>query len=404
MHNGDFSYYVALDGPQLDGLIGCAGLLRFDWPSREIAFRYYDGVSSGHNVSIAPSGKVGLLGNFSQQHVVIDLDTMEEIGRQSTMAFEPVDYRLRSSTHHLWLDDDRFLCAVGDHLYIFRVSDLSHPEQIGAHGLFNAHELRWDATHRWVLMGDLGPEDRAARQVGVFDLETKKSTVIHLPDTCWHVCVHPSEPIGYAATYSVATENEDYVNWAPAYRREYIFEIDLPAGRIRRTWSSGAEYPIHLNSDLGVYDGKLYVASGGSHTVVEVDLADLASTRVLDCKPSLVERARKAPQELFDLFAAMARRPTISNTHFILQALLVTGGELLDGIYATRVSPDGQYLVTGSRGYNLLTVWDRRTFNKVYSTTLPTYGRALDKRPWGRMLGAYRRLHLGMHHSTMRAR
>ncbi len=29
-----FSYYVSLDGPHLDGLIGHAGLLRFDWPSK----------------------------------------------------------------------------------------------------------------------------------------------------------------------------------------------------------------------------------------------------------------------------------------------------------------------------------------------------------------------------------
>ena len=268
-----FSYYIGLDGPHLDGLIGHAGLLRFDWPSKQISIEYYDGVSGGHNISIAANGKLGLLGNFSQQLVLVDLENMRELERQSTMEIEPSTYRLRSNTHHLWYEDNqRFIGAVGDNLYRFDINDLSRPQLLGPHKLFNAHELRWDITKRYILMGDLGPEDQPARQVGVFDLKTNESTVIKLPDTCWHVCVDPEKPLGYAATYSMATEGIDYVDWSPAFRREYVFEIDLEKKRVRRSWSSGAELPIHLNADIGVYGDRLYLASGGSHTVVELNL------------------------------------------------------------------------------------------------------------------------------------
>ena len=402
-----FSYYISLDGPHLDGLIGHAGLLRFDWPSKSISIEYYDGVSGGHNVSIAPGGRLGLMGNFSQQIVLVDLANLREIERQSTLAIEPANYRLRSNTHHLWYDDNQhFIGAVGDHLYLFDINDLKCPQRLGPHGLYNAHELRWDATRRYVLMGDLGPESAAAKQVGIFDLETRESTVIKLPDTCWHVCVHPEKPLGYAATYSFATEDENYVDWSPAFRREYVFEIDLKKKRVRRSWSAGAEFPIHLNSDVGVYDNKLYISCGGSHTVIELDLAEneFREPRVLDCKPDLWKRAKMWRQKIYNFIGASARRPTLVSTHFILQTLLVTNWRIMDGIYAARVSPDGKYIVTGNRGYNVLTVYDRKTFQRVYSTQLPTFGPQVFRRPYTRRMKHIFGMHLGMHHSEMLAR
>lgn len=402
--DSSFSYFVALDGPHLDGLIGHAGLLRFEWPSKKISIEYFDGVSAGHNISIAPNGKMGLLGNFSQQVVLVDLQKMREMERQSTMPIECANYRLRANTHHLWYDDNqRFIGAVGDNIYKFNINDLAHPQLLGPHKLYNAHELRWDCTHRYMLMGDLGPEDAAPRQVGVFDLKTNESTVIKLPDTCWHVCVHPEKPLGYAATYSFATEDEDYVDWSPAFRREYVFEIDLEKKKIRRSWSGGSEFPIHLNSDIGVYDDTLYLSCGGSHTVVELNLADdeFKEPRVLDCVPNAWYRTVMWRQKLYNLIGAFARRPTLISTHFLLQTLLVTGWRVMDGIYSARVSPDGKYLVTGSRGYNVLTVYDRKTLKKVYSTQLPRFGPDVLRRPYVRQLKHVYGMHLGMHHSEM---
>ena len=80
-----FSTYMALDGPHLDGLIGSAGILRFDWPERKFYIQHYDGISAADNVSLAPNGESALLGNFSQQLVLLDISNpqnMRMVARQ----------------------------------------------------------------------------------------------------------------------------------------------------------------------------------------------------------------------------------------------------------------------------------------------------------------------------------
>ena len=57
--------FIALDGGELNGLIGPAGVMRFEWPSRKLNYRFYEGMElGGHNVSISPSGRHLLLGNL----------------------------------------------------------------------------------------------------------------------------------------------------------------------------------------------------------------------------------------------------------------------------------------------------------------------------------------------------
>lgn len=405
-----FSIYMALDGPHLDGLIGSAGILRFDWPEQKYYIKHYPGISAAHNVSLAPNGKLALLGNFSQQIVLLDIsnpDDMKIVARQATQYFEPCPYRLRSNTHHLWYpDNERFIGAVGDHLYRFHVDHLKEPEQLGPHYLFNAHEIRWDPSHRYILTGDLGPENTDARQIAVFDLEEpdplKRSRVIKLPGTVWHCCVHPEKAVGYAFTYSFATEQEDYVDWSPAYTREYIYEVDLPSAKITRTWSCGSEFPAHLNSDVGVSNNNLYIASGGSHTVVEINLENFDNSRVLHCIPSRWMRAQLWRQRFKNLLGSQSRRAVLISTHFLLQTLQVTGWRILDGIYAARVSPQGNYIVTGNRGYNVISVYERETFKMVYSKLLPFRKDVYNESP--HYILGNRGYHLGFHHSEVIAR
>jgi hypothetical protein len=390
MSDAAWRWFVALDGGELDGLLGAAGLLRFSWPSRALTHTYFDGVSGGHNPSLAPSGKLLLLGNFSQQLLLVDTATMKEVARQTTMSIEECDYRLRSTTHYLWWDDKTFLCAVGDHLYRCSVDDLKNPERIGPHRLWNVHEMRWSNDRRFVIMGDLGPETAGARQVGVFDMQTKRATLVRLPGTVWHVATHAEKNLGYAATYSFASEDDDYIEWSPSYTREYLFEIDLTNGKVVRSWSSKAEFPIHLNSDLEIYDKdgerKLYVASGGSHTVVEVDLGDFTTTRTVVVTPRWWTRFTHIRQLERNLRGAFLRRNVLSSTNEILQTYEVTGKRYFDGIYCVRASPDGKYLVAGNRGYNYIRVMDRKSLETVFHQQLPTL-------PGG--------LHLGMHHSEL---
>jgi hypothetical protein len=387
MADASWRWFVALDGGDLDGLIGAAGILRFEWPARKATHRFFDGVSGGRNVSIAPGGAALLLGNFSQQLVLVDTRSLEILRRATTMGIEESDYRLRANTHHVWLSDQEFICAIGDHLYEFKLDRLDAPTLLGAHRLWTAHELRCTGDKRFILMGDLGPESSGARQVGIFDRRNPNDPqVIKLPGTVWHTCVHPTKNIGYAATYSIATEDQDYVEWAPAYTREYVFEIDLESAVVTRVWSCAADFPIHLNSDLELHGDKLYVASGGSHTVVELDLTDFSTTRVVTVRPGALARLLYGRQGLRDALGAFMRKSPFRDTHLVLQTLLVTRWQLFDGVYAARVSPDGRYLAAGSRGYNYIRIMDRGTLENVYDTRLPTLAGGL---------------HLGLHHSEM---
>ena len=400
-----WTWFVALDGGDLDGLSGAAGLLRFAWPSKKVDYRMYDGISGGHNVSIKPDGQALLLGNFSQQLVAVDTKTLAVINRKTTMQVEEIDYRLRANTHHIWDGDDSFIGAIGDHLYrvpwasLVDTSNarLAGIKQLGAHRLWTPHELRWNKDKRFIFMGDLGPENSGARQVGIFDMNTKEPTVIRLPGTVWHVQVHPTLPIGYAATYTFATEDDDYVNWSPSYTREYIFEIDLVSKEVTRSWSFGAEYPIHLNSDLELYvrdaEVKLYVASGGSHTVVEVDIVDIkAKPRVAFVVPGVWRRLWNGPfvwrQFKRNLLGAFMRQSPFTGFNYVLQTYQIAGDRFFDGIYCTRVSPDGSLVVAGARGYNFIRVMKRSDFSTVHHRQLDTLDSGL---------------HLGLHHSEIRA-
>jgi hypothetical protein len=406
-----WSAFMALDGPHLDGLIGSAGILRFDWPEKRIQIQHFEGVSAAHNVSVSNDGKRALLGNFSQQIVLLDTSDPKEIGlvrRQSTLPFADSAYRLRANTHHLWYADGKhFLGAVGDSIYRFHIDDLLHPEDLGPHRMENAHELRWDAGQRYILIGDIGPERYDVRQICVFDLQEKdpekRSRVIRVQNNVWHNCVHPTKPLGYAFTYSFITDAEDYVNWSPAYVREYIYEIDLATAKIVRHWSCGAEFPIHLNSDVeATADDHLYVASGGAHTVVDIPLADFSESRVTLTVPSVWQRFIQLPKRGRNLLGALSRKSVTTSTHYMLQTAQVTNWRMADGVYATRVSPDGKYVMVGHRGYNYIAVYERETMKKVYGKVLPFRHESYRKRPFYQL--GWRGYHLGIHHSAVVAR
>jgi DNA-binding beta-propeller fold protein YncE len=189
--------------------------------------------------------------------------------------------------------------------------------------------------------------------------------------------------------------------------REYIYEIDLPTAKITRTWSSAAEFPGHLNSDVEISDDNImYVASGGSHGVLEIPLDRFAEFRFLECIPRWTTRLFSLNDQMHTLLGAMSRKASVTSTHYMLQTLQITGWRILDGIYATRVSPDGKYIITGNRGYNTIAVYDRKTFRKVYEKLLPFRKKVTGRGGYNHyhLTSSFFGYHLGVHHSELIAR
>src|SRR5258706_10762214 len=134
-----FDFFIALDGHGLNGFEGFAGVARVHCePEREVwhpEVKFFDGVAGGHATQLSPGGKVGFLGNLSQLLLFFDPKTLEEIARFSTLRFRAPKQFYESQTHVVWLDDDRFVAAIGDEFWRFSLRDLEHPEPIGAHGV-----------------------------------------------------------------------------------------------------------------------------------------------------------------------------------------------------------------------------------------------------------------------------
>src|ERR1039458_3742071 len=87
-----YAFHVAIDGNGLNGLEGRAGvcLFHYDPATGDHAYKitYFDGASGGHAPNVAPSRRVGFLGNTGQHLLFYDLDTLEEADRGSTPRFE----------------------------------------------------------------------------------------------------------------------------------------------------------------------------------------------------------------------------------------------------------------------------------------------------------------------------
>ncbi len=96
-------FHIALDGNGINGLEGLAGVcvFRFDPESNRYAYkiRYFSGISAGHAVSVNASQTVGFLGNAGQHLLFYDAKTLDEVGRVSTLSFEPTSSTIQGSTH-----------------------------------------------------------------------------------------------------------------------------------------------------------------------------------------------------------------------------------------------------------------------------------------------------------------
>jgi hypothetical protein len=362
-----YRFHIALDGNGVNGLEGMAGvcLFLYDPADRSYAYkiRFYDGVAAGHAVSVNPGGTIGFLGNAGQHLLFYDAQTLDEIGRVSTLRYETPDTSLHGSTHVVWMSDREFIAAIGRNFYRFCVDRLGHAERLVEHGVKLPHAMKRTASGRYIVYGSMdNPAEGAAgeaRHVGILDLQTMTVRVVPLPATCWHLAVHPSEDLFYAVSFRVMPQDHvDWHEWAIAYLKEYAFEIDAASASVRRHWSAGREIPAHINSDICLSDSELIFCNGASQTIMCIDRESFAKYRFIDEKPDIqaqLDRPREVATQVYDI---LVRGNVFTNSRHILGALRVARFSLLDSIYACQLSKDQQLLFTANRGLNHISIYE----------------------------------------------
>jgi hypothetical protein len=359
-----YAFHVALDGNGMNGLEGRAGIcvLLYDPVTGDHAYKveYFDGASGGHAPNVDPSRRVGFLGNTGQHLLFYDPATLEEIDRVSTLRFEIPDSTLKGSTHLVWLDDTQFVTSIGEHLWRLDVNRLAKAEPVAEHGLKAPHAMKRTASGRYIVYGGMDHPTRGeAREVGVLDTVTGRARRVELPTTCWHLVCHPVLDVFYAVSFRVhPADGADWGRWGMAWLRQYAFEIDAEEGRVLRHWVAARDIPAHVNSDITISDSELIFCTGGSHTVVLVDLATLSRHRLIDEHPGTLGGLGYGRESVSTVAESFMRANVFTNAHVYADSLRVSRGALVDGIYACQLSADQQLLFTANRGRNHITVYD----------------------------------------------
>jgi hypothetical protein len=400
-----YDFHVALDGSGVNGLEGMAGvcLFRYDPEGNRYAWkvRYFDGIGAGHAVSVQPESRLGFLGNAGQHLLLYDTHTLDEIGRQSTLAFECPRTSLQGSTHLVWIGPRRFITAVGDHFFAFEADRLGSPEILVAHRAKLPHALKLSASGRYLAYGSMDqPADRLmgeAKHVGIWDRETGEVRIVDLPTTCWHIIQHPREDLLYAVSFRVAPQDgDDWHEWGMAWMKQYAFEIDLVTGRVRRHWVAGRDIPAHINSDMALSDDELLFCTGGSQTVIGISLKDFASWRVVvDERPGLMGQLQYQREIASTVTGVLARGNVFTNSRHFVGALMISRGMLIDSIYGCQLSADQKYLFTANRGLNRISVYDYPSGALRIAVDMPPIQ---DYFPWMPVSADPR---LGFHHATL---
>jgi hypothetical protein len=395
-----FDFLIALDGHGLNGFEGFAGIARLrcdpDRDRWEPEVKFFDGIAGGHATQISPGGKVGFLGNLSQQLVFYDPETLTELTRLSTLRFRAPALFYESQTHVAWLDDDRFVTAIGPEFWRFSLRDLEHPEVIGAHGVTLPHALKRSPSGRYLFYGAMDVANTYANQLGVFDLQTGTARVVALPATAWHLGVHPTRDVCYVPTQRCLPQDGDFTEYAIAHFKNYLFEVDGPSASVTRHLAIPKDLPGALTSDVVVTEDEVIYNCCASGVLARVRLDDFAHVTWLDERPPAREQLRHWRAGVGNLLEAVARVNLPSATHWFVKALRIAGGSTLDGSYGLALSPDRRFLLSAHRGLNEVIVYrypDLEVHSRIPFPPLRTYYRQL-----GRLADT----RLGFHHATLK--
>jgi hypothetical protein len=362
-----YSFHIALDGNGINGLEGMAGvcLFLFDPADNSYAYKikYYNGIAAGHSVNVNADGTYGFLGNAAQHLLFYDARNLEEIGRISTLRFEPNDTSIRGSTHLVWLNNLEFITAIGDYFYKFNLKDLTKGERLGPHKLKLPHAMKLTASGKYICYGGMDNprfgREGEAKEVGVWDMATGEATRIELPATCWHVVAHPTKDWFYCVSFRVLPQDHvDYHEWAIAFLKEYAFEIDAGSKQVLRHWACSRETYAHLNSDVTISDSELIFCNGASQSILFINLENFSDFRVIDERPDFVTSIKHPRQMATQVFDSFARGSFFGNSRHFFGALRVSRFALMDSIYGCQLSSNQSLLFTANRGLNHLTVYD----------------------------------------------
>lgn len=378
MNEYPYRYHIALDGNGINGFEGMAGVCLFlldpDTGDHAYKIRYFDGIAGGHAVSVNPSGTVGFLGSASQQLLFYDAKTLEEIERVSTLPYETTATPLHGSTHVVWIDDATVITCIGEHLYRFTLGALDHAERLGPHRVKLPHAMKSSASKRYIVYGSMDhPIRGAAREVGVFDLETAEAHRVDLPTTCWHLGCHPQYDWFYPLSFSVHPRGgTDYLDWGMAFLKEYAYEVDASTRRVRRHWATSRETPAHINSDVAISDTELIFCTGGSQSIVLVERESMSRFRVFDERPTVRELLKRPRQVATQVYDSMARGGIFTDTRHFFAALRVSRFSLLDSVYGCALSRDQRWLFSANRGLNRVTVYEYPAGRVAFSAQMPS--------------------------------
>ena len=388
MRRYPFGFHIALDGNGINGLEGRTGVCLFLFDPADDAFgykiAYFDGIAGGHAVSVNPSGSVGFLGNSGQHLLFYDARTLEEVGRVSNLRFEVNDTSLRGTTHVVWLSDHEVVAPVGDYFYRFDLERLEHPERLRPHGVKLPHAMRRTASGRYVCYGSMDhPVRGEAREVGIWDTRTDEVRRVELPATCWHLTSHPTRDLFYAVSFRVLpTGGRDYHQWAMAFFKEYVFEIDAATGTVERHWAAGREIPAHINSDVTISGEELIFCNGASQTIVCVELGSLRRHRVIDERPDLATSARAGRQMATQVYDVLSRGGFFQDSRDLFAALRVSRFTLVDSVHACQLAPGGELLFTANRGLNHVTIYDYPECRVRLRVPMPDLHHYFPEMPW----------------------
>jgi hypothetical protein len=393
--------FIALDGNGLNGFEGFGGVAKLtadpDADRYDIAVKFFDGFSGGHATQLNPGGTVGFLGNLSQTLLFYDPRTLEELQRFSTLRFCAPDTFYSSQTHVVWLDDRTFVTVLGADFYRFRLSDLSHPERLGPHGVTVPHALKRTPSGRYLCYGAMDHDTRGfANQAGIFDLETNTARVVKLPATVWHLGMHPSRDVFYAPTQRCAPQDGSFVEYTLAHFKNYLFEIDAREALVTRHLTVPKDLPGALTSDVVVTEDEVLYNACASGAVLRVGLSDFKEVRWLDERPSALDAVLKARTAWSNLLESASRANIPGQTHVLLKALRATRFSAIDGSYGLQRSPDGRWLFSAHRGLNEVRVYRYPELMLHKRVAFPSI-----RKYFPQHFGWFDDPRLGFHHSAM---